>query len=133
VSHKGLDVVVASTGHDVADARLHRICGALAAAGLRVGLEGLGDPAGGPAGMAVLARPRPGRLGRLARALALPRTVTAPVLVVVDPELAAPGLAWRRGAASRRLVVDVHEDYGALLADRAWSTGARRRAASRAP
>jgi len=130
MQHNGLDVVVASTGHDVADARLHRICGALAEAGLRVGLEGLGDPVGGPAGVAVRARPRPGRVGRLARALALPAAVAAPVLVVVDPELAGPGLAWRRARPGRRLVVDVHEDYAALLADRAWSTGARRRAAA---
>ena len=38
------DVSVLSTGHDVADARLHRICAALLRRGLSVEVVGLEDP-----------------------------------------------------------------------------------------
>ena len=42
------DVSVVSTGHDVADARLHRICAALLRRGLSVEVVGLGTAVGGP-------------------------------------------------------------------------------------
>lgn len=118
------EIVIFSTAHDVADARLHRLCGALAEAGLSVELNGLGDARGGPTGVIARTRRRGGKLRRLGRALALPwrERDHRGVLVVVDPELALPGLVWRRltGAV---LVVDVHEDYRALLADRPWASG----------
>lgn len=125
------DVLVVSTGHEVADARLHRLCGALVGAGMGVGLDGLGDRHAGPPGTKVTTRPRPTRLGRLLRAAALPwRGRGASILVVVDPELVLPGTLWRSLRPGRRLVVDVHEDYRALLADRPWATGARGTAAA---
>jgi glycosyltransferase involved in cell wall biosynthesis len=122
------DVLIATTGHDVADARLHRLCGALVDAGLSVALQGLGDAGVGPPRVDVTAVPRADALRRLARACAVAvRGHRHRVLVVVDPELALPGLLWRR-LRGGRLVVDVHEDYRAVLSDRAWAKGARRRA-----
>ena len=44
------DVGIITTGHDVADARLHKITAALQQRDVSVELWGLGDPAGGPAG-----------------------------------------------------------------------------------
>jgi len=53
------DVSVVSSGHDVADARLHRVVMACQEAGLSVEVIGLGDPAGAPAGCAVRTWSRP--------------------------------------------------------------------------
>ncbi len=117
------DVSVLTTGHDVADARLHRLCAALVRRGLRVEVVGLGDPAAGPAGTRVRslgARPGPAR--RMGRALVLPLRASARVVLTLDPELVPAAVA--RGLLSRSAtVVDVHEDYAALLRDRDWAHG----------
>ncbi|MGN6334390.1 MAG: glycosyltransferase [Motilibacteraceae bacterium] len=122
------DVSVVTSGHDVADARLHREVAALAAAGLRVQVLGLGDPAAGPPGAAVRTRARRGPAGRALLAATAPWRADGAVLVTLDPDVA---LSARAVAAlrRRRLVVDVHEDYEQLLADRAWARGAAGRLA----
>lgn len=116
-------VSILSTAHDVADGRLHRLVRALLATGTAVHVEALGDATGAPEGASVRVRPRRGLLIRVLRATTLPRRARTPVTVVLDPELGWPALAWRavrRGA----VVMDVHEDYPAVLKDRAWARGA---------
>jgi glycosyltransferase involved in cell wall biosynthesis len=79
----------------------------------------LGDAAAGPAGAQVRTQPRRGMAARAARALVLPFRARGRVLLTLDPDLLP---AARLACARRRraLVADVHEDYVALLADRAW-------------
>ena len=116
------DVSLVTSGHDVADARLHRLVAALHDAGLTVEVIGLGDPASAPPyADAVSARPRRGAAGRLLDATVGPWRAHGRVIVVVDPD-SVPS-AWLHRLTGRRLVVDVHEDYAALLADRRWATG----------
>jgi glycosyltransferase involved in cell wall biosynthesis len=117
------DVSVLSTGHDVADARLHRICAALLRRGLSVEVVGLGSAVSGPAGTRVVATgSRPGPLRRMGRAVALPLRANGRVVLTLDPDLVPVAVA--RGLVSRSAtVVDVHEDYAALLQDRDWAQG----------
>ncbi len=117
------DVSLVTTGHDVADARLHRIVAALLRAGLRVEMVGLGDPTGGPDGVAVMTRPRRGKAVRAARALTWPLQARGSVLLVVDPDTVPAALLGRALGRGCATVVDVHEDYLALLADRSWAAG----------
>ncbi|WP_063836987.1 glycosyltransferase [Phaeacidiphilus oryzae] len=121
---RAVDVSVVSSGHHVADARLHRHCAALRRAGLSV--EVIARGAAGDAPVGADFRPLPGR-GRVRRglsALVLPIRARGRVMVTLDPEL-VPSARLRRALwPGRRLVVDVHEDYLALLADRAWARGA---------
>lgn len=129
-----VDISLLSTGHDVADARLHRLAAVLVEQGLRVEVHGLGEVVDGPPGVDVHARPRSGLVRRALRALLLPWEAHGRVVIVLDPELVFPALV-RRAAAHRRrsagqvLVADVHEDYEKVLADRAWATGIRGNAA----
>ncbi len=117
-----VDVSLVTSGHDVADARLHRLVAALTDSGLRVEVLGLGDAASAPAGaVAVRTRPRRGARGRLADALVSPWQARGRVVVVLDPDTVPS--AWLRRLTGRKLVVDVHEDYAALLEDRAWAHG----------
>ncbi|MBW3661968.1 MAG: glycosyltransferase [Actinobacteria bacterium] len=115
-----LDVLVATTAHDVADARLHRLVSGMAAAGLDVAVEGIGRREDAPAA-ALDVRVHAGRprLVRAWRALRTVATARARVLVVVDPELILLAPLWR--ALHRAPVVaDVHEDYAAVVHDRWW-------------
>jgi glycosyltransferase involved in cell wall biosynthesis len=117
------DVSIVNSGHDVADAHLHREVAAAVAAGLEVEVLGLGSASDGPAGAAVSARPRPrGVPARLALAIAQPWRARGRVLLTLDPDVVPAALAAAR-LRHRRLVVDVHEDYPALLRDRAWARG----------
>ncbi|MCF2532677.1 glycosyltransferase family protein [Yinghuangia soli] len=116
----GVDVSIISSGHDVADARLHRTSAALLRAGLTVEVIGLGDPAGGPPGTLVRSLGlRGGAAARARRDLTVPFRARGRVLMTLDPDL-VPAAAAARLLRRRRLAVDVHEDYRALLRDRAW-------------
>ncbi len=155
------DVSVLTSGHDVADARLHREVAALARAGLRVEVLGLGSAADAPPGAAAVRTwPRPGLAGRATLAARMAGVAAGRVLFTLDPDSALAGYVATRtprpgvrpgrrqgggagryggrrqgggaglgggppeGRAHRRkpLVVDVHEDYARLLADRAWTS-----------
>ena len=124
------DLSVVTSGHDVADARLHRIVAAALREGLTVEVLGTGTAAVGPAGSTVRATPSAGLVRRFMRALALPWRARGAVLLTLDPDTSV-GAEPARRARNRRLVVDVHEDYAALLRDRAWAAGVRRRFAGR--
>lgn len=125
-----VDVSIVTSGHDVADARLHREVAALARAGLRVEVLGLGDAAAGPPEATVRTWPRRGGVGRARLALALPWRAAAPVVVTLDPDAAVGAHLLRALRRLRRrpvrVVADVHEDYRLLLRDRAWASGPRR-------
>ncbi|MDR2348379.1 MAG: glycosyltransferase [Bifidobacteriaceae bacterium] len=120
-----VDVSIVTSGHDVADARLHRQVAALRRAGLTVEVIGLGVPDDAPPGALVRTFSRGGRLGRLLLALAAPWRARGRVLVALDPDSTAGAYLRRVVAGGRRLrlVADVHEDYLALLRDRAWARG----------
>jgi glycosyltransferase involved in cell wall biosynthesis len=116
------DVGIITSGHDVADARLHKITAALHKRGLNVELWGLGDPAGGPAGAVVHSGDRGSLVQRLARTAVLPWRTNAKVVVTVDPDM-IPVTRLVTKLRRRKMVADVHEDYGRLLRDRAWARG----------
>lgn len=121
------DVSVVSSGHDVADARLHRVVMACQEAGLSVEVIGLGDPAGAPAGCAVRTWSRPSIWRRPLLAARVVGSARGRALIALDPDsLVAARLRW---AGRRLLVADVHEDYARLLHDRAWSRGLAKRIA----
>lgn len=118
-----VDVSVVSTAHDVADARLHRVVSALVGAGLEVEVIGLGEAANGPAEADVRTMPRRGLLTRVRRSFTVPVQARGRVLFTLDPDL-VPGATLRTRLSRRKLVVDVHEDFRAVLRDRAWVRGA---------
>ena len=122
------DVVIVTSGHDVADARLHREVAALLRAGLTVQVRGLGDVRGGPPGTDVHVRPRRAGMGRILTAVRAALEARGDVVLTLDPDaaLACAGVARLRRSA---FVVDVHEDYGRLLLDRGWARGWKARAA----
>jgi glycosyltransferase involved in cell wall biosynthesis len=123
------DVTVVSTGHDVADARLHRVVAALVRRGLVVEVIGLGDPAAGPSAARTRTVARRGLFARAADAAIKPWQARGRAVVVLDPDL-VPGARLRRALRRRDvLVVDVHEDYARLLEDRPWADGLRGRVA----
>lgn len=117
-----MDVTVVTSGHDVADARLHRLVSAMVRSGLEVEVLGLGSSHDGPAGAATTARRRPGMVGRSVLALRYAFRARGRVLLALDPDSAVAAYLAAR-ARGRRVAVDVHEDYGALLADRGWAHG----------
>ena len=126
----GCDVSVITSGHDVADARLHRIVGALARVGLSVEVLAVGDFRGGPAGAAVRTWPRRGLIARAVRSVVLPWCARGAILLTFDPD-AAIGTVPAAFVRNRLHVADVHEDYAELLRDRAWARGWRGRIAAR--
>lgn len=115
-----VDVTVLTSGHDVADARLHREVAALLARGLRVEVFGLGHAGDAPHGAIVRTWPRQGAFGRARLAARMAARANGRVLLTLDPDsaLAANAAVMTSG---RSLVVDVHEDFAALLRDRPWT------------
>lgn len=124
-----MDVSIVSSGHDVADARIHRLSAALVDLGLSVEVLGLGDAADGPPGVPTAARPRPGFAGRALYAFSVARRARGRVLIALDPDSHLACMAVGR-LRRRAVVADIHEDYAALLADRAWAHGLAGRIAS---
>lgn len=118
----GIDVSLVSSGHDVGDARLHRLVGALANQGLSVEVLATGSKDFAPTGAAlVVTASRGGMTRRLMRALVWPWRAHGQVLIVIDPD-AVPS-AWLRHYRGKAVVADVHEDYVRLLKDRSWAQG----------
>lgn len=127
-----VDVSVLTTGHDVADARLHRLVNVLARdEGLTVEVLGLGAAGDGPPEAEVKSHPRWSLPRRATEAVLLPWRSRGRVLLVLDPDLVLPTLLrrfftrWPFGRFARRVVVDVHEDYAKALLDRSWAQGVR--------
>lgn len=125
-----VDVSIVTSGHEAADARLHRLTAALVRAGLSVEVLALGHVQDGPAGAVVRTEQRGSMVSRALRALRYAALAEGGVLVALDPDslLAARLVAALR---RRRVVADVHEDYAALLRDRAWARGTAGRVAAR--
>ncbi|WP_226344395.1 glycosyltransferase [Agilicoccus flavus] len=115
-----VDVSVVTSGHDVADARLHREVAALLAVGLDVEVLGLGDAADGPPGASVTTWDRPGGLARVHLAGRMAARARGRVVMTLDPDSALAANAAVL-ASGRVLVVDVHEDFAKLLSDRPWA------------
>jgi glycosyltransferase involved in cell wall biosynthesis len=116
------EVSVVTSGHDVADARLHREVAALHRAGLTVEVLGLGDAGAAPDGAVVRTWPRGSMRARAMRAVRLPFAARGRVLLTLDPDV-VPAAMLAGLVRRRRLVADVHEDYVSLLVDRAWVPG----------
>ena len=123
MARPSFDVTLLSSGHDVADARLHRHCAALRRAGLRVEVIAKGSAHDAPAGTEFRSIRPKGFAGRGMKALTLPNKARGAVLVTMDPDLIPAARAKRLLSSGRRLAVDLHEDYVALLDDRAWAKG----------
>ena len=117
-----VDVSIVTSGHDVADARLHRVSAALLRAGLSVEVLGLGMAKDAPDGVTARVRPRPGLAGRALLAAVLPWKARGATLFVLDPD-ALLGARVATFIRRRHLVADVHEDYAALVMDREWAAG----------
>ena len=118
------DVSLLSCAHDISDARLHREVAALIASGLRVEVFARGRAEHAPAGCErVTVLTGSGLLRRVHWALTLPWRARAATSITFDPDLVPMALLRRQVTPGRRLVVDVHEDYRALLADRRWARG----------
>lgn len=120
------DISIVTSGHDVADARLHRIVAALLTEDLDVEVLGLGDSSDAPAGVRVTTVPRPRLAKRALLAARWAAQARGQVLMALDPDSLLACLAVAR-LSRRAVVADVHEDYEALLRDRAWATGWRGR------
>jgi glycosyltransferase involved in cell wall biosynthesis len=118
-----VDVSIVTSGHNVADARLHRVSAALLRAGLSVEVLGNGRAQDAPEGARARVRPRSGLAGRAGVALVLPWRAHGGTLLVMDPD-ALLGARLATAVRRRHLVADIHEDYDALVRDRAWADGA---------
>lgn len=118
-------VHVVSSAHHVADARLSRIADALERQGATVTVCAVGEPQkarGFSPSWSAHVSPRGRMANRLGRAMRSGLGPPADVLVVLDLDLVLPALVWRRRTGGA-VVADVHEDYRAVLRDRAWSRG----------
>lgn len=120
------DVSFISSGHNVADARLHRLVRACRRRGLAVEVLALGDSSDGPQGARVRTWGRPTMRARGLLALRIARAASGRVVVAPDPDtlLAAWLLNHARPVGrAARIVADVHENYTDLLRDRSWAGG----------
>ena len=110
-------LLVLSVAHDVADARIHRLVDRSLQRGFKVDVWARGKAADAPSGARVHILTQRFRIARLFRVVLAPRS---DVLVVVDPDLFPFALAARWARRARIVVCDVHEDYSAVVSDRAW-------------
>jgi glycosyltransferase involved in cell wall biosynthesis len=119
------DVAVLSSGHDAADARLHREVEALLRRGLTVEVLALGSASDGPEGAIVRTWARGNPVRRALHAASLPWRTDARTVITLDPDTAFLTVVHRLlgPGRRRRVIADVHEDYSALLRDRAWARG----------
>jgi len=109
-----------TSGHDVADARLHRVAEALVRRGLTVEVLGTGVAENGPAGVETRTAPQSSRSRRAVRALTWPWRARGKVVVTIDPDTVASAWLRRRLGRERRWVADVHEDFQRVVFDRDW-------------
>ncbi len=116
------DVSIVTSGHDVADARLHRIAAALVRRGLIVEVLGLGSDADGPVGVECYTWPRAGLAARLRRASVMAWRSNGAVVMALDPDSLVAAYVVGR-LRQQPVVADIHEDYAALIADRSWARG----------
>lgn len=116
------DLSIVTSGHDVADARLHRLAAACLRAGLSVEVLALGDASAAPEGVSVHTRGRGSVARRAGTALDFARRSRGRVLLAMDPDSTLACLAIGR-LRRRAVVADVHEDYLSLLRDRQWASG----------
>lgn len=123
-----VDVSFVTSGHDVADGRLHRLVAAAARDGLTVEVLGLGALADAPPEAEVRCRPRGSFAARALTAVRYAVAARGRVLVALDPDSLVAALAVGR-LRGRPVVADVHEDYVALLDDRPWAQGLKGRVA----
>ena len=118
-----IDVSIISSGHHVADARLHRLAAALHRAGLSVEVIARGERFEAPPDARFRAAfGDTGMFSRVIRALSLPFMARGEVIIAIDPDLSLP-LLIAGNARQRKVVCDVHEDYVSLLRDRNWAKG----------
>lgn len=125
-----VDVSFVTSGHDVADARLHRLAAAARRVGLTVEVLGLGSAQDAPPAEHVTATPRGSFATRAVLATRYAAAARGRVLVALDPDSLLACLAVGR-VRGRKVVADVHEDYEALLSDRSWARGVRGAVAAR--
>ena len=121
-----IDVSIISSGANIADARLHRITGALVRAGLSVEIFAPGNPSDAPtaSGPGQLFIRRGGSnkslLARYFRSRSYPMRAQGKVFYAISPEAFAPthGFAFIK---RRKFAVDLYEDYMRVLKDRPWA------------
>ncbi|WP_062070176.1 glycosyltransferase [Demequina sediminicola] len=120
------DISIVTSGHDIADARLHRHVAALREQGFTVEVLALGHAEDAPHGVVrAVTRARPSLWKRVALAREYARQAIGDVLISLDPESAFMCRSVAR-KSGKRFVADVHEDYVAVLSDRTWSKGVAR-------
>ena len=118
-----VDVSIISSGHHVADARLHRLAASLHRAGLSVEVIARGGGFEAPPDAQFRsAFGNTGMFARVIRALTLPFLASGEVIIAIDPDLSLP-LLIAGNVRKRKVVCDVHEDYVSLLRDRSWAKG----------
>lgn len=123
MTRSDVDVSFLSAGHDLSDARLHRLASALVRSGLSVEVLGMGDVHGAPPGVDAQSFGTPSLTRRAAVAPVLPWKARGRVLVAFEPTTAAVTVPVAR-LRRRPVAVDVYEDYLAVLHDRSWARGA---------
>src|SRR6478609_8301864 len=81
-----VDVSIVTSGHDVADARIHRLVEALSDVGLRLEVLGLGDAAAAPPGARARVANRRTSVARAGVALRQAWRARGAVLLALDPD-----------------------------------------------
>lgn len=117
-------VVLLSSGTHSADARIHRLAGALTKNGYSVDLWSPGNSSDAPSSV-TYHRAFGGRgfLGRILRDIALPfHSFRSDIVVVVSPDLIPLTYLLTR-INRRKFIVDLYENFSKVLRDRPWAKG----------